>query len=114
MKKWTPDQQIKFMLFVSPVYWTLVVIFIAVVIWRTSVSHPDVVTVTLISAAIIITAVFLVKGYAWISLPMMILGIYIAQLGDQFAGHIQLLYGVYLVVHYLVCGVYVFRKKRTP
>ncbi|MCI9156102.1 MAG: hypothetical protein HFF44_04055 [Lawsonibacter sp.] len=111
MRKIASEQILKFLLFASPCYWTLTVIFIAFVIWRVGLSEPDLIPVALVSIAIIIAAILLVKKYYWICLPMIALGVYIALQDDQFVGHIFHSYGAYLILHYLVCGIYSVYKK---
>lgn len=84
MRKPTVEQAGKFMLFASPCYWTLAVLFIVLVIWKVGFSEPDLIPVTLVSIAVIAAAVLLTKKYYWISLPMIALGVYIATREDQF------------------------------
>lgn len=43
---------------------------------------------------------------------MIALGIYIALQDDQFVGHILQLFGTYMALHYLVCGVYVYKNRK--
>ena len=112
MKKPTSDQTTKFLLFAFPCYWTFAVLFIVLVIWKVGLNEPDLIPVALVSVAIIIAAILLVKKYYWISLPMIVLGIYIALQDAQFVGHILRFFGIYLILHYVVCGVYVYKSRK--
>ena len=103
---------IKFCLFAFLCYWTLAVLYVAVGIWKTPIHNPDVIAVMSVSAAIIIAAIFLVKKRDWVCLPMVALGIYIALQDDQRVGYILHFFGIYLVLHYLSCGVYAFRRRK--
>ena len=106
MKKPTTDRTTKFLLFALPCYWTSAVLFIVLVIWKVGLSEPDLIPVVLVSVEIIIAAILLVKNHYWISLPMILLGAYIAQQDDQFVGHILRFFGVYLILHYVLCSVW--------
>ena len=114
MKKLISAQMSKAMLFAFPCYWTFALLFIAVVLWKTRPSHPDVIATALVSIANIVAGILLARKCYWISIPMIVLGAYIAlSLHDeQFMGHIFLMYGEYLILHYLVCGVYVYRRRK--
>lgn len=101
----------RFLLFAFPSFCTLAVLFIVLVIWREG-FIPDLIPVTLVSIAIIVTAILLVKKYYWICLPMIALGICIALQDDQFVGHILRLFGAYMILHYLACGVYVYKNRK--
>ena len=81
-------------------------------IWKVGLSEPDLIPVVLVSVEIIIAAILLVKNHYWISLPMILLGAYIAQQDDQFVGHILRFFGVYLILHYVVCGVYIYIQEQ--
>ena len=107
----TSNQIQKFLLFALPSFWTLAVLFIVLVIWNEG-FIPDLIPVTLVSIAIIVTAILLAQKYYWICLPMIALGIYIALQDDQFVGHILQLFGTYMILHYLVCGVYVYKNRK--
>ena len=111
MRKITSNQIPKFLLFALPSFWTLAVLFIVLVIWNEG-FIPDLIPVTLVSIAIIVTAILLAQKYYWICLPMIALGIYIALQDDQFVGHILQLFGTYMILHYLVCGVYVYKNRK--
>ena len=113
MKKPTSVQISKFVLFASPCYWLLALMFIALVIWKVGFNEPDLIPIVWVSIAIIVAAIFLLKKYYWISLPMVLLGVYIFLVlqNDQYFGHIFQLYGAYLILHYSACGLYVFRNK---
>ena len=111
MRKITSNQIQKFLLFALPSFWTLAVLFIVLVIWNEG-FIPDLIPVTLVSIAIIVTAILLAQKYYWICLPMIALGIYIALQDDQFVGHILQLFGTYMILHYLVCGVYVYKNRK--
>ena len=111
MRKITSNQIQKFLLFALPSFWTLAVVFIVLVIWNEG-FIPDLIPVTLVSIAIIVTAILLAQKYYWICLPMIALGIYIALQDDQFVGHILQLFGTYMILHYLVCGVYVYKNRK--
>lgn len=112
MKKPTSNQIPQFLLFALPSFWTLAVLFITVGIWKTKISNPDVIAVALVSIAIIVSAILLVQKYYWICLPMIALGIYILLQDDQFVGHILQFFGAYMILHYLVCGVYVYKNRK--
>lgn len=112
MKKLSTGQVGKFLLFSSPCYWTCAVLFIVLVIWKVGLREPDLIPVVLVSLAIIVAGILLVKDYYWISFPMIGLGIYIALQDDQFVGHILHLFGAYIIVHYVICGVYVYMHKK--
>ena len=112
MKKPTSNQIPEFLLFAIPSFWTLAVLFITVGIWKTKISNPDVIAVALVSIAIIVAAILFVQKYYWICLPMIALGIYIALQDDQFVGHILQLFGAYIILHYLVCGVYGYKSRK--
>lgn len=112
MKKPTSTHVTQFCLFAFPCYWTLAVLFITVGIWKTKISNSDVIAVALVSVAIIVAAILLVKKYYWISLPMISLSIYIALQDDQHVGYILHFFGVYLLLHYLGCGIYTFMSRK--
>ena len=112
MKKPDEGKLLKFLLFAFPCYWTCAALWIATVCWKTSLLHPDVIAVALVSVGIITAAVLLMKQCYWISPLMVVLGLYIALQEDQFVGDIFRLYGAYLILHYLVCGVYVYRRRK--
>jgi len=112
MRRITSNQIPAFLLFALPSFWTLAVLFIVLIIWKEG-FIPDLIPVILVTIAIIVAAVLLVKKYGWICLPMIALGIYIALQQDQHFGLIFLLFGIYMMLHYAACGVhlYVNRKK---
>jgi len=111
MRKIASNQIQKFLLFALPSFWTLTVLFIVLAIWNEG-FIPDLIPVTLMSIAIIVTAILLVQKYYWICLPMIALGIYIALQDDQFVGHILQFFGAYIILHYLACGVYVYKNRK--
>lgn len=112
MKRPASDHVERFIIFASPCYWTLAVILIALAVWKVGFDEPDLIPLVWVSIAIIAAAILLVKKYDWVCLPMMGLGVYIALQDDQFVGAIFHYYGIYLILHYLVCGVCVFRGKK--
>ena len=89
-------------------------IVIALAIWKVGLNEPDLIPLARVSIAIIVAAIFLVKKYYWISLPMVLLGVYIfsALQNDQHFGHIFQLYGAYLILHYSACCIYVFKNRK--
>ena len=99
------------MLFALPSFWTLALLFIVLVFMNRG-FIPDLIPVTLVSAAIIVAAILLAKKNYWICLPMIALGIYIALQQDQHFGLIFCFFGVYMVLHYLVCGLHVYRNRK--
>lgn len=101
-----------FLLFAMPSFWTLAVFYIVFVLMKKG-FISDLIPVTLVSIAIIVAAILLVKRYGWICLPMIALGIYIALQQDQHFGLIFRFFGIYMVLHYAACGVhlYINRKK---
>jgi len=111
MRKIASNQIQKFLLFALPSFWTLTVLFIVLAIWNEG-FIPDLIPVTLMSIAIIVTAILLVQKYYWICLPMIAFGIYIALQDDQFVGHILQFFGAYIILHYLACGVYVYKNRK--
>lgn len=112
MKNPISEHVAKFILFAFPCYWTLAVIFFALAYWEAELNNPDLISVAWVSIAIIAAAILLMRKYYWISLPMIALGIYITLQEDQFVGHILRFYGVYLILHYSACGVYVFKNRQ--
>ena len=102
----------KTILFAFPCYWTLTVLFIALVFWKVGWKEPDLIPLALISIAIILAAIMLAKGYYGVCIPMIMLGLSIASQTDQHVGHLFKLFGAYLMLHYAACGVYVFKNKR--
>ena len=101
----------RIILFAFPCYWTLAVIFIALFFWKVGLNEPDLIPLGCVSIAIIIAAILLENKHYWICIPMIALGLYIASLEDQHVGHIFQLFGSYLVLHYIMCGVYKYRKR---
>ena len=95
-----------------PSFWTLAVFFIVFVLMKKG-FIPDLIPVTFVSVSIIVAAMLLVKKYYWICVPMIALGIYIALQQDQHFGLIFCFFGIYMMLHYVACGVhlYVNRKK---
>lgn len=84
--------------------------FIAIVFWKAGLNAPGLLSLVLVSAAIIVAAFLLEKGVYWVSFPMMALGgyiLYALQHGDPF-GQVFLLeeYGPYLIIHYLVLSMW--------
>jgi len=112
MKKPTSDQIGRFILFAFPSFGTLALMFIVLVIWRGDFLKSDMLPVLLVTIAIITAAVLLMKRQIWVCLPMIVLGIRIALLDDQFIGPLFRFYGIYLIVHYAVCGVILHRCLR--
>lgn len=112
MRRISSNQIPTILLFALPSFWTLTVWFIVLVLMKKG-FIPDLIPVTLVSIAIIAAAVLLVKGYGWICLPMIALGIYIALQQDQHFGLIFRFFGIYMMLHYAACGVhlYINRKK---
>lgn len=111
MKKPTFEQVTKFLLLSLPAYWTLALLFIALAVWH-SPFDGDFIWVALISIAVIAAAFLLMKGHYLVSIPMIALGVYIALLDDQFAADLFRFYGIYLIVHYIACGIYAFKNKK--
>ena len=111
MRKITPNQIQKILLFALPSFWTLAVLFIVLIIWNEG-FVSDLIPVMLVSIAIIVTAILLVRKYYWICFPMIALGIYIALHDDQFVGHILQSFGAYMILHYLACGVHVYKTRK--
>lgn len=111
IRKIQSETIVKFVLLAFPAYWTLILPFIVLVVWGESIMHPDILAVALVSAAIIAAAVFLMKKHAWVSIPMVLLGIYIATRTDQFLEDLFRFFGAYLVLHYVICGVWVHKKN---
>ena len=52
------------------------------------------------------------KGQAWVCLPMILLGVFIAMQNDQFARDLFRFYGAYLILHYIGCWIYLHRYVR--
>lgn len=104
----------KFLLFAFPCYWSLALIFIATGIWKVSLSDPDLMAVIWLTGVIIAAAFLLAKKLFWVSFPMILLGAYIMLMlkEDQHFGVLGQLYGIYIIVHYLLCGIYVFKKSK--
>lgn len=102
----------KFCLFAFPCYWTLAVMCIALAVWKTGFSDPDFISAAWLSIAIIAAAVLLMKKDYWVSLPMIALGISIALQQDQHAERIFRIYGAYLIFHYFVCGIIVWKARK--
>ena len=111
MKKLAFDHVTTFLFFSLPAYWPLALLFIALVVWRSS-FEGDFIWVALISVAVIAAAFLLMKGHYLVSIPMIALGVYIALLDDQFAAELFQFYGIYLVVHYASCGIYAFKNRK--
>lgn len=112
MRKISSNQIPTVLLFALPSFWTLAVLFIVLVIWNKG-FISDLIPVTLVSIAIIVAAILLVKRYGWICLLMIALGIYIALQQDQHFGLIFRFFGIYMMLHYAACGLhlYINRKK---
>ncbi len=106
------EKAAEFAFFSFPCYWTLALACIALLAWKTPLMNPDLLAVLLVSAAIIATAVLLIKKHWWTVLPMIVLGAYITQIKDGFTDHIFQLFGLYMILHYIVCGIYVFKYRR--
>ncbi len=112
MKKPTQHQIGEFLLFAFPAYLPLVLSVVAIFIWKTPLNEPFLVLLLLFNAVVVLSAVFLVKKRWWISLPLIALGIYIAMQNDQ---HIPLQpFGCYLILHYVVWGLYAYKTKGNP
>ena len=112
MKRISSEQVTRFILFASPSYWTLALLFIVLAVWKTPINDPDVISVILLSAAIIIAAVFLTRSHYWISFLMTAFGILIMLQNDQHIGEVFTFYGLYLIVHYAMCGIYVYKSRK--
>ena len=87
-------------------------LFIVLAVWKTSFIDPDVIAVALLTAAIIAAAGMLMYDYYWISIPMAALGIYIALQDDQHMGTVFTCYGLYLFLHYVICGIHVYKNRK--
>lgn len=111
MRRIATNQIPTFLLFALPSFWTLALLFIVLVLMKKG-FIPDLIPVTLVSVAIMVAAILLVKKYYWICLPMIGFGIYIALQQDQHFGLIFRFFGVYMILHYLVCGVHVYRNRK--
>lgn len=112
MEKKILDNIVKFMVLVLPGYLPAMILYSSLVLQKTRFDHPDMIALTLIIIVIIVAAVFLMKGYWWICLPMFILGVCIAMLDDQFLVMLFRVYGICFTLHYFVCGIYVFNHKK--
>ena len=81
-------------------------------IWKTPISDPALTLTALITFAMIIAAFILIKGHYLICIPMSALGAFIAVQDDQHMGGLFLCFGLYMVIHYLICGLYVYKNRR--
>ena len=111
MRKISSQQLAEFCLFAFPCYFTFYLIFIALMFWKTPIGDPALMLTALITLAMIIAAVILIKGQYLICIPMSALGAFIAAQDDQHFGGLFLCFGLYMVIHYLICGLYVYKNR---
>lgn len=113
MQKFSPTQMSRFFLFALPSFWLLAILFLALVVWNVGFADPDLIPIVFVSIAILISAAFLTKRRTWFCFPMILIGIYIffTTQNDQHIGYIVPLYGIYLVLHYLVCWIYLRKHE---
>lgn len=110
MKKPSQHQLGEFTLFAFPACLPLILSVIAVFALKTPLNDPFLVLLLLFNAAVLFSAVLLVKKCWWISLPMLALGIFI---GMQYDQHIPLQpFGWWLVLHYAAWGLYAYKTRR--
>jgi drug/metabolite transporter (DMT)-like permease len=77
-------------------------------------SEPSFVPLILIVISNIITGIFLVKKQCWFSIFIIIYGVYLVYTSKNydFIFEVIELYGAYLIVHFSLCSLYVFIKRK--
>ena len=113
MKKLTAQQIAIFLLFAFPAYAPAAVMLIAVTVWKVSLLHHDILLLMLVIAVIFAAAALLMKKRCFITVPMFVLGGYIAVslANEQHFGGVLKFYGIWLMLHYLVCFIYMLKKE---
>jgi len=113
MKKVTEKKILEIILFAFPCCWPILLMVIALAIWKVGINEPDLIPLAGLSFAIIVASIFLLKRSYWISLPMILLGIYICfgLKEEQHFGIIFQTYGAYFILHYLACGLYTYKDR---
>ena len=110
MKKPTQHQIGAFIVYAFPVYLPLVLSVIAIFVLKIPLNNPFLISLLLIDAAVLGSALMMVKKHWWVCLPMLALGIFIALQQDQ---HIPIgPFGGYMILHYAAWGLYLYRKKK--
>lgn len=105
------DKLAEFAFYAFPSYWTLALTFVVVFIWKTPLTDPDLLSLIAVSAAILVAAFLLMKKRWWTVFPMIALSVFIALRKDGFTDDIFLLFGAYMILHYTVCGIHVYRHR---
>lgn len=61
----------------------------------------------------ILTGIFLIKKKYWVSILMVVLGIYLiaTKQNNNLIPIASALYGYYLIIHFSICALYVYKKK---
>ena len=113
MKKLSPAQVSRFFLFALPSFWLLAILFLALVVWNVGFAEPDLIPIVLVCIAILISAASLTKKRNLVCFPIILIGIYIffTTQNDQHIGYIVPLYGIYLVLHYFVCWMFLQKHE---
>ena len=105
------DKIAEFAVYAFPSYWTLALTSIVLFVWKTPLTDPDLLSLIAVSAAILVAAFLLMKKRWWPVFPMIALSIFIAMQKDGFTDDIFLFFGTYMILHYTVCGIYVYRHR---
>ena len=106
------EKMAEFAFFAFPGYWTLALTFIVLFAWKTPLTDPDLLALIAVNAAILTAVFLLMKKCWWVIFPMIALAAFIALQKDGFTDHIFQLFGIYMILHYVVCGVYIRRQGR--
>ncbi len=106
-------QALRFLFFIFPSY--LIIVFIGYCLSQGAElwSEPAFVPLTLIVLGNLLTGIFLVKRQYWFSAFMIALGIYLVCTSKNYAFIFEIvaLYGAYLIAHFSLCALYVFRIR---
>lgn len=102
----------KFAFYAFPAYWTLALTSIVLFVWKTPLTDPDLLALIFLDAAIIDAAFLLMKKRRWVVLPMIALAVFIALRKDGYTDDIVQIFGMYMILHYIVCAVYAYRHRR--
>lgn len=104
---------LQFLIFIFPCYFIIAFIGYCLTQGAELWSEPAFVPLAGIVIASIITGVFLVKRQYWFSVFMIALGVYFVCAGKNhaFIFEVVMLYGAYLIAHFSLCALYVFRNR---
>lgn len=104
----------QFSFFIFPCYFIIAFmcycLYQGVEVWSESAFAP----LTLIVIGNIITGIFLIKKQYWFSIFIILYGVYLVctSKNHPFIFEVISLYGAYLIAHFSLCSLYVFKNRK--